>query len=65
MNSGVVFLNLMFQTSATPSGSFGDSLLLLYDDNSNSGNWEAEQQIYTLHVSSKKDILPGNKCAYM
>jgi hypothetical protein len=39
-NSGVVFLNLEFQIRVTPSGSFGESSLALYDATNSSGCWE-------------------------
>lgn len=38
MNSGVVFLNFVFQIRHTPSGSFGVSPLLLYEAAKSSGN---------------------------
>lgn len=37
MYSGVVLLNFIFQTSTTPSGSWGASSLVLYEATSNSG----------------------------
>lgn len=56
MYSGVVFLNFMFHTKQTPSGSLGASSFWLYEATNSSGNWEHQSKLVTarprLHRSS-------------